>query len=37
MKNNAREFIQYIDQAGLRITRQIDDIGISHTLLECRN
>ncbi|HEX5055463.1 MAG TPA: ArsR family transcriptional regulator [Gammaproteobacteria bacterium] len=33
----ATEFTQCIEQAGLRVTRQIDDIGISHTLLECRN
>lgn len=32
----AAEFIQCINQAGLRITRQMDNIGISHTLLECR-
>jgi ubiquinone/menaquinone biosynthesis C-methylase UbiE len=33
----ATEFIQCVERAGLRITHQMDDIGISHTLLECRN
>jgi hypothetical protein len=31
----ATEFIECINKAGLRITRDINDIGISHTLLEC--
>lgn len=32
----ATEFTRCIQQAGLRITRDMDNIGISHTLLECR-
>jgi hypothetical protein len=33
---HSRDMHQYIDSAGLTVSREWDDLGICHTLLECR-